>query len=144
MTTTEGAESLHEDDVEMVANTITAGIVGGAWAAMDEYGTGSLMDSKNPALADYIGSSMWNPARLGKTIVSRPNAPGQVNIFGESVNGHGKGGTDLEELGLVEPTPPSHAIQTALRWMQNGRMRDAIKDAIATFPFGRYVITSKR
>lgn len=143
MLTSEGAASLQEGDVEMVANVITVSIVGGAWAAMDEWGTGSLMDTSNPALADYIGSKAWNPARLGTTIVSRPNAPGQVDIFGNPVNGKGAGGVDLEELGIAQPQPPSHAIQTAMRWMKNGRMREKIKETIAYFPFNRYFITTR-
>lgn len=143
MRTAEGAESLELGEVEMVANVITVSIVGGAWAAMDEWGTGSLMDDSNPALGDYIGSQAWNPVRLGKTIVSRPNQPGQVNIFGAPVNGHGAGGVDLEELGIVEPQPPSHAIQTAMRWMKNGRMRNKIRETVASFAFHKYFITTK-
>lgn len=144
MLTSEGAESLQAGEVEMVANVITVSIVGGAWAAMDEFGTGSLMDPNNPALGDYIGSKAWNPARLGHTIVSRPNAPGQVDIFGRPVNGKGSGGVDLEELGIVEPQPPSHAIETAMRWMKNGRMKEKIKETIAYFPFSKYFTTTKR
>lgn len=145
MLTSEGAESLQAGDVKMVANVITVSIVGGAWAAMDEFGTGSEMDLFNPALPDYMRSKMWNPARGNDTTIrSRPNAPGQIDIFGRPVNGKGKGGVDLEELGIVDAQPPSHAIETAMRWMKNGRMKEKIKETIAYFPFSKYFTTTKR
>ncbi len=145
MRTPEGAESLQSGDVEMVANVITVSIVGGAWAAMDEYGTGSEMDLFNPGLPDYFKGKAWNPARGNDTTIrSRPDTPGQVDIFGKPVRGRGAGGVDLEELGIVDAQPPSHAIETAMRWMKNYNMREKIKETIAYFPFSRYVITTKR
>lgn len=143
MLTPEGRESLHEEEIKDVAGVIVASIAGGAWAAMDEFGTGSLMDEANPALEQYRNSAMWNPARHDTKIRSRPNAPGQIDIFGNPVKGRGKGGYDLEEAGKVTPSPPSHAIQTAARWMKNGRMREKIKEAIASFPFGDFIIVDK-
>ncbi len=141
MLTPEGAASLHEDEIKDIANVIVASIAGGAWAAMDEWGIGSLSDRRNPALKDYIGSNMWNPARGSDMIIkSRPDMPGQVDIFGNAVNGRGKGGVDLEKLGIVEARPPSHAIETAVRWMKQGHMREVIKKTIETFPFGSFII----
>ena len=139
MLTPEGIESLHEDEIKDIANVIVASISGGAWAVMDEYGTGSLMDVSNPALDKYKNSPAWNPARRDNKIRSRPNAPGQVDIFGNPVNGHGKGGYDLEKEGKVIPMPPSHAIETAMRWMKNGRMRSVIHGVVKNFPFGKYI-----
>jgi hypothetical protein len=144
MLTPEGVESLHDDDITDIANVITVAIAGGAWAAMDEWGTGSYMDRSNPAFKDYINSPAWNPARHGYKIRSRPDAPGQKNIFGESVNGKGKGGADLEALGIVEPQPPSHAIRTATRWMANGRFQRKIKNTINAFNFGKFFKTDKK
>lgn len=145
MKTPEGAESLQAGEVDMVANVITVSIVGGAWAAMDEFGTGSEMDLFNPALPDYIKSQMWNPARGNDTTIrSRPDTPGQVDIFGKPVRGKGPGGYDLEEAGIVDAQPPSHAIETAMRWMRHGRMRERIKETIAYFPFGKYFKITKR
>jgi hypothetical protein len=144
MLTSEGQESLHDNDILDIANVIIAGISGGAWAAMDEFGTGSWMDRSNPALKSYINSKVWNPVRYGYKIRSRPDAPGQVDIFGDPVNGKGKGGVDLEALGVVEPQPPSHAIQTAARWMANGRFQRKIKNTIAAFPMGRFFIVSRK
>lgn len=144
MLTHDGSESLRNDEITDIANVIVAGIVGGAWAAMDEWGTGSLMDTSNPALNDYKNSEMWNPARKDNKIRSRPDKPGQVDIFGYVVNGKGEGGVDLEEIGYVEPQPPSHAMKTAARWMANGRMQEVIRDVVSTFPFRRFIITDKK
>lgn len=140
MLTREGAESLHDEEIKDIAGVIVASIVGGAWAVMDEFGSGSAMDTSNPALADYKNSSMWNPARPDNKIRSRPNAPGQINIFGRPVNGKGAGGFDLEAAGKVKPQPPSHAIETAMRWMQNGRMKAVIQGVVKSFPFGKFII----
>jgi hypothetical protein len=144
MLTAEGRESLHDDEIIDIANVIVAGISGGAWAVMDEMGTGSLLDSGNPALAAYKNSPMWNPARRDNKIRSRPNQSGQVNIFGQSVNGRGKGGHDLEAAGKVTPQPPSHAIETAMRWMKAGRMRSVIQGVVKSFPFGKFIICDKK
>lgn len=139
MLTSEGAESLHDEEIVNIANVIVASISGGAWAALDEFGTGSLMDSSNPALAGYKNSPAWNPARHDNKIRTRPNAPGQVDIFGNPVNGHGKGGYDLEKEGKVTPMPPSRAMETAMRWMKNGRFRDKIQEVVRNFPFGKFI-----
>jgi hypothetical protein len=144
MLTPEGKESLTDEKITDIANVITAAISGGAWAAMDEWGTGSWMDRSNPALKSYINSKAWNPARHGYKIRSRPNSPGQIDIFGNPVNGKGSGGIDLEAAGVVEPQPPSHAMQTAMRWMQNGDFRRVIKRTVYDFPFGNYIKTSNK
>lgn len=145
MKTPEGAESLQAGEVEMVANVITVSIVGGAWAAMDEFGTGSELDLFNPALPGYFKGKAWNPARGNDTTIrSRPDRSGQVDIFGKPVNGKGAGGYDLEAAGIVDPQPPSRAIETAMRWMKNGRMREKIKETIAYFPFSKYFIVTRR
>lgn len=145
MQTPEGKESLHEEDIADIANVIVASIAGGAWAVMDEWGTGSLMDSGNPALDDYKNSSLWNPSRTDTTIRSRPNSPGQIDIFGNPVNGRGKGGFNLEQLGgIYSPTPPSHAIENALKWMKLGRMQEKLQQTILYFPFHKYLITDKK
>ncbi|HHY99882.1 MAG TPA: hypothetical protein GYA03_02185, partial [Tissierellia bacterium] len=143
MNTPEGRESLTDGDITDIANVISVSIVGGAWAAMDEWGTGSLMDTSNPAFQDYRNSPLWNPARPDTKIRTRPAGP-YTNIFGETREGRGKGGYDLEASGKVTPTPPSYAIQNAVRWMKNGRMQRLIKETIAMFNFGRFIITDKR
>jgi hypothetical protein len=141
MLTAEGAESLHDEEIVDIANVIVASISGGAWAVMDEFGKGSLMDTSNPALQEYMKSSLWNPARGNDpTIRSRSRGP-YINIFGEQVESKSNvAGIDLEKLGgKFEPQPPSHAMETAMRWMQNGRMQSKIQEVVKTFPFGKFI-----
>jgi len=144
MLTPEGAESLHDEDIVVIANVIIAGIGGGAWAVMDEYGTGSLMDTENPALDDYKNSPLWNPSRNDNTIRSRTRGS-YTNIFGDTVNSRSNvGGIDLEQKGgKYTSQPPSHAMETAMRWMKNGRMNAAVRSTLSTFPFSRFLITDK-
>ncbi len=141
MLTPEGSESLHDEDIKIIANVISASIGGGAWAAMDNFGSGSYMDRENPALDSYRQSEAWNPVRDVAAILSRPDQPGQIDIFGNPVNGRGKGGVNLEEIGVVEAMPPSHAIETAAKWMKTYRMRSLIKKTLDSFPYGRYLKT---
>jgi hypothetical protein len=149
MLTPEGAESLHDEEITDVAGVIVAAIVGGADAAMDEWGTGSMMDRNNPALTNYIGGELWNPQRMGHTVVGRPKGI-YTNIYGEQVESSGKmEGLEIEYPrydgnNAFVPHPPSHAIQTAARWMANGRMQSKIKGVIARFPFGKFIITDNK
>ncbi len=146
MLTPEGRADIEALPVADVAGVITAVIVGGPWATMDIFGKGSLMDSQNPFLGAYRDSNMWNPARRDFTIRSRPDASNQRNIFGEEVNGHGKGGYDLERLAYEEgktefmPHPPSHALQDAMRWVGLGRFQKVIAETLKVFPWGKYII----
>jgi len=144
MLTPEGKASLHDEEIVDIANIMVARIAGGAWAAMDEWGTGSMMENvTNPAFDAYRNSKAWNPARHDTKIRSRPDTPGQVDIFGNPVKGRGKGGVDLEQSGY-DPQPPSHAMETAAKWMKNGRMREVLQMVINTFPFGSFVIVDGR
>lgn len=143
MLTPEGAEDLTEEQITDIANVITAGISGGAWAVMDEFGTGSKMDTENPALPAYKNSNLWNPSRRDTSIRTRPKGE-YIDIFGNrQVSNATTPGIDLEKIGVVTPQPPSKAIQTAMRWMQNHRMGKVIKNTLLLFPYGKYLKTDK-
>lgn len=143
MRTPEGAQSLHEGGITDAAGIIAAEVIGGAWAAMDESGTGSLMDRSNPVLEQYMQSDMWNPFR-GKhgpddtTIRTRP--PGGRDIFGRPAKGSKRPGINLEAAGKVTPQPPSHALQTAARWMANGRMQAVLRATMEAFPWHQFIV----
>ena len=149
MQTSEGKNDLKADEILVVANVIIATVTGGPWATLDEWGKGSLLDESNPALDEYKGSNMWNPDRPDNTIRSRnraQNGSGLTDIFGEPISTKSNiGGIDLEQKGgKYSPTPPSHALQTAARFMQNGRMREKIHETLNSFPFGRFIITDTK
>ena len=143
--TKEAKGELLKDDVHVIAGIVTTAVTGGVWTVLDEFGTGSLLDESNPALVAYKASRMWNPARQDHKIRTRPNKPGQINIFGKPVKGRGKGGFDLEAAGVVKPQAPSHALRNAIKWMNNGRFRKILNQAVATFPWHQYVnVTNTR
>jgi hypothetical protein len=115
---------------------------------MDEFGTGSLMDRSNPALDTYRQSELWNPHR-GKhgpddTAIRSRQAGPYMNIFGDQVVSHApRPGFNLERLGgKYTPQPPSRAMRTAARWMAAGRAEDIWRKALATFPWGRFIIAT--
>lgn len=143
MKTPEGRESLHLGDIEETATLITAEVVGGAWAAMDEWGTGSLMDTSNPAYPSYRASELWNPARHDTAIRGRP-AGEYTDIFGQRKTSTGKrAGRLLEKSPKFAPQAPSHAMRDAMRWMENGRMQEVLSQLMATFPWGKYIVVGR-
>jgi hypothetical protein len=145
MRTPEGAASLHEGDVTAVAGIIAAQVIGGADAAMDSMGTGSLMDTSNPALASYKASAAWNPDRSDNVIRSRARGT-YTNIYGRTVRSRSnRGGIDLERKGgKFAPQAPSHALQTAARWMANGRMQAVIGEVMASWDVGAYLLVDDK
>lgn len=147
--TPEGAESLYESDVTAAAGIISAEVIGGAWAVLSEYGSGSLMDPDNPALPEYMASDLWNPTRgkhgAGDTAIRSRPAGTYEDIFGEIHVAKGPGGYNLERKGgKFAPQPPSHALETAARWMQQGRMLAVVQQVMDTFPWGRFIVTDGR
>lgn len=107
-------------------------VLGGAWAIMDSFGTGSLMDKSNPYLADYIGSPLWNSMRTGFAIAGRP-AGEYTNIFGEQAQSSGSlAGQDAERV--IPPRPPSKAFQQAWAWFTSGdRVNKRLSEAMNRF-----------
>jgi len=144
MRTPEGADSLHEGDIQLLAGWLAVTVAGGAYAAMDEFGTGSLMDKSNPALPGYMKSGLWNPAR-GEDPTIRSRSPGPyTNIFGEEVVSHAaRPGYNLEQKGgKYAPQPPSHALQTAAKWMVSTRAIVIWQRALKAFPWGSFIVAT--
>ncbi len=146
MFTPEGRADIEAMPVSDVAGVLTAIITEGPWAALDEEGKGSLMSTSNPFLAQYRNSALWNPARQDLVIRGRP-AGSYTNIFGETRTSSGKmAGLDLEhradKTGNIDfmPRPPSHALETAMRWMANGRFQEVIVATLKAFPWGSYIV----
>ena len=111
---------------EEIAHVLTCSVTGGAWAVMDEWGTGSLMDESNPFLNRYIGSELWNPDRQGLAISSREKGP-YTDIFGNQQTSDAPSpGYNLELLQdrknppKILLIPPSHAMQRAIGWLRAG------------------------
>lgn len=146
MLTPEGRADIEAGPIEEVTEMITVLIIEGPWAVMDEMGKGSLLDSSNPFLEAYKNSPLWNPVRKDHVVRGRP-AGSYKNIFGETAHSTGRAeGRNLERIGDITgnpyfmPHPPSHALQTAMRWMANGRFQTVIGQLIQAFPWGRYLI----
>jgi len=146
MFTAEGRADIEAMPVSDVAGIITAIITEGPWAILDEFGRGSEMQQDNPFLAQYRGSNLWNPERSDLAIRGRP-AGSQPTMFGERVFKGNAAGRNLEELaqkGVIDkkylPSPPSKALQTAMRWMAVGRFQEVIAETLKAFPWGAYLI----
>lgn len=149
MLTPEGRADITTGEIKEVAGIISAIIIEGPWAVLDEFGKGSTMDTQNKFLDQYRNSPFWNPARSDLAIRGRP-AGSYKNIFGETKISSGRmAGLDLERYADATgnpdymPRPPSHALQTAMRWMANGRFQKAIASTLEVFPWGRYLIVSQ-
>lgn len=149
MRTPEGKDDLTAGDIKDIAGILSVSIIGGPWATMDEFGTGSKMDQSNPFLGDYIRGDTWNPARNDYAIRGRP-AGEQPTIFGDRREFKGNApGVNLEwlaEKGAIKDNPerflpkePSKAIRTAMRWMAQGRFQRVIAGAVQTFPWHKYL-----
>jgi len=139
----EGRDDLTSEEITMIGDFYMANVSGGPDAAMDCFGTGSLMDPNNPALDAYKSSDLWNPDRYDNKIRSRSRGP-YTNIYGQQAySGSNVGGIDLEAKGgKFAPRPPSHAMQTAARWMMNGQIQKTWLMAMQSFPWGNFIIAT--
>lgn len=137
--------------IEAAAYLLSCEVIGGAWATMDEWGTGSLMDTDNPHLDDYKASSMWNPHR-GDTRIRTRRAGPYVNIFGlPQISTAPYPGIDLERKASerrsegkpvnfpILVTPPSHALRMAIEWIRTGRLDEIVGKVMQVFPFSNYL-----
>ena len=76
--------------------------------------------------------------RTGKTIVGRPRGS-YINIFGEQVSTWGNAaGVKLEGY-VVEPSPPSKAIEIANQWLFQTYLPNAYKNAVSSINFSKYL-----
>lgn len=150
MLTPEGKDDLTTGEIEALGTFLAVNVVGGAWATMDEWGKGSLMDESNPALSSYMQSNLWNPVRHDTTIRGRPRGQ-YTNIFGETKTSTGAmQWLDLEYLaaqGVVGehflPQPPSHAMQRTAEWMRLKRVRQIWQEALQAFHWGRFFVVTQ-
>lgn len=146
MQTPEGADSLHDEEIQDIAGVIIAGVAGGAWAVLDEFGVGHMLDKDNPALESYKNSNLWNPLRQDDNYIRGRPAGTYTDIFGEQRTSSGKMAGRIIEYprGSYVVHPPSHALQTAARWMANGRIKAKIQETVRSFPFGNFFIVDKK
>ena len=126
MLTAEGKESLHDEEIVDIANVMVASIAGGAWAAMDEWGTGSMMENvTNPAFEIYRNSRAEPPVTTQRYAFKTRCAG--TNRCSGAVSGKKEGGVDLEALGYNSAAAPPCNGNSHAAWMKNGRMRKFCK-----------------
>lgn len=124
-------------------------IIGGAHSILDSWGTGTLMDTSNPALNEYLSSAYYNPSRPftpGAPITGRPEGE-YTNIFGETEYSTGA----MEGLNLeinpnipITARSPSGAFQDADKWFSaSNAAKDAISNTTKQFFSGVYRNPSK-
>lgn len=114
-------------------------IIGGAFAVLDSWGSGSLMATDNPALQDYMNSDLWNPARPktpGAPITGRPQGE-YTDVFGESAYSSGAmEGLNLEQMpnSPIKPQAPSGAFQDTDKWfVADGTMVEVVREKTREF-----------
>jgi hypothetical protein len=150
MLTPEGKDDLTTGEIEALGTFLAVNVVGGAWATMDEWGTGSEMSLENPALEGYRDSKYWNPRRHDTTIRGRPKGQ-YTNIFGETkTSSGGMAGLDLEYLSNIgelpfdiRVQPPSHAMETAARWMRETRVQTIWRESLQAFHWGGFFVITQ-
>jgi len=130
---------------EEVVGVLSGSLIGGAWAVMDEWGTGSLMDLQNPFLDDYWNSDLWNPARRDTAIRTRPEGE-YTDIFGERQYAKGNNpGFNLERVQnrpnppKILLTPPSHAMQMAIGWLRAGGFNLILERVLQEMNWGAFL-----
>lgn len=126
-----------------------------AWIA--EWGSGSSMDTSNPALQEYRSSEYWNPERTDLEITGRPTGS-YLGLDGQMHQSSGKlAGVNLEELAAHDahfqqwmasmgmpfdafmPRPQLHFMRNALLSNKN-LILDQLNAVIETFNFGDFFV----
>lgn len=116
-------------------NMLIREVIGKANAIMDSYGTGSQMDTSNPALSEYMNSELWNSERTGLEIVGRDKGI-YKNIYGSTDYSSGNmAGKNVEyssgnPKGKVTPITPSFAFQDAEKWFIKGNRIDTVLNTV--------------
>lgn len=113
--------------VKEIEDKIVLYIDGNDEFLLDNYGSGSLMDTKNNALIDeYIGNDNWNPHRSKSDTTIRGRDAGEyTDIFGNKKTSSGSmAGDDIEGLKIIDETTggwiaiqpryPSHLVEAAI------------------------------
>lgn len=139
-----------EYTIEKGSKKIIAYLKANTYVLADSYGTGSLMLSDNPGLAEYKKSEYWNRGyRRGKTIVGRPKGD-YTDVFGRKRHSEGSlagkplegrkfyGKHSIKEY-VIQPTPPSYAVQQAEEWLYQTYLPNAYKLAIRNVNFAKYL-----
>jgi hypothetical protein len=148
-----------KEKAKIRAGIITGKVISGAYAIMDSYGTGSLMDMSNPFLDEYMATASWsvpmyNPIRLQRNttaILGRSKGRYRPIVGGRRTSSGRMEGLNLEELAStvtksgriksstnIKPTPPSKAIDTSFRWMAQTRINKVVMETVQKFDFSRF------
>jgi hypothetical protein len=113
-----------------------------AWQGwLEQWGKGSLLDSNNPGLSDYMNSDSWNPERESYIIVGR--SAGTYKSFDgkERYSSGRKQGQIIEDINSQQfkPTPPSHFMTNAL---ESNRLQimESLQQLVTSFDWGAFFI----
>ena len=141
---------------QVEGKTLIGFLQANTYVLADSYGTGSLMLSDNPGLAEYkADKKRWNPLRSGKAIVGRPEGS-YTDIFGrkhkttgafagKNIEGRKVHSSDKIKKGrritgyYIAPTHPSYAIQIAEKWLYEKYIPKMYEQAVKEIDFAKYL-----
>lgn len=121
---------------------------GGADFIMDEWGTGSKMDTKNPALDAYIESDLYNPQRRDKkthAILTRSRDDYDdgmyTTVYGTKRPAGNRGGINIENspIGKKLLKDPSHAFRDTIRDLNENEVREWLLMALKRVNIGSFI-----
>lgn len=141
---------------QIEGNILIGYLQANSYVLADSYGTGSLMLTDNPGLAEYkADKSRWNPLRNGNAIVGRA-AGSYVDIFGrehktsgtfagKNIEGRKVNSTNKVKKGrkitgyYIAPTHPSYALQIAEKWLYENYIPKMYTQAVKELNFAKYL-----